>query len=507
MISLNRTTAAVAGRCFLAMLFVMAFAPAVRATPMVYTGIVVTDVRVGNNLMHNASLTISFAGDTDDILQVPVPSQECGGVGYFLYLTKGTARMQIEYLGHTRTARLQDGQIFVALDQCSGGIGFGSFLGPNGLEPAYPMALTLGTAEWAAIEYPSPLTGSLSTTGAAWSCIGFPPGGIDALPGTPDGACISPDTYPMKSDIGNVYVYQPYNELNDPTSVAIFSNHSGSTNRGLFLVRPPSRTPAPSFSAGEGTHVVYTLQTVADGSLGKHTFNQAVVTLQMVSDPRAVTTQSSAVDPTRNVYENKTGYATVTIDDGGQIYSAEFAPGEVFVRYDAGAGVAGFGSPISPTYPIALGCANTAYPSDSSYTADCVQGTAFDYLSITDRYEIFHGGTVAQLNYPVSPSAGVKTLPQSLAQSTLLTGTAHTCAGVYTIGFATLDQYFPGDLGVCGGPAPRGLHTSRGPLFLQDTVGSSLIPSTPLSGEAGADGGWDFANTGYLHVEVVHGDH
>ena len=104
----------------------------------------------------------------------------------------------------------------------------------------------------------------------------------------------------------------------------------------------------------------------------------------------------------------------------------------------------------------------------------------------------------------MGPSAGVAALPQSLSQNTLLTGTAHTCAGVYKIdpNVASISvPYFPGDLGVCAGPAPHGLDTSKGPLFLQDQEGGTLLLDLPPSG-AGSSGGWDLANSGFLHVEV-----
>ena len=81
----------------------------------------------------------------------------------------------------------------------------------------------------------------------------------------------------------------------------------------------------------------------------------------------------------------------------------------------------------------------------------------------------------------------------------------HTCAGVYTIIPAVSNVYFPGDLGVCSEPAPRGLHTSKGELFLQDREGGSLFLNNPPSG-AGSDPGWDLANSGFLHVEVSKGD-
>jgi len=505
----NRATRAVLGRCFLALISVCALASSLSAAPMVYTGLVVTDVRVGTTLFHNASLKITFEGDTNDILAVSVPSEECGGTP-FSYLAKGVARMEIEFRGHTHTATLQDGQVFVALDQCSGGIGFGSFLGPNCLEPAYPFALTLGTAEYASILYGGPLASALSVTGSAWSCIGYPPLGDDALPGTATGNCTPPDSYPLKSDIGDIFIYQPYYETDGPGTTELFSNHSGSTNRGAFLVRPKALRTAATTRSSDDDHasgVVYTLRTVADGWIGRHPFGQALVTLRMISDPRSVTTQPSPADPTKPLYENRSGYATVTIDDGEQVITAAFAPGEVYVRYDTATGVAGFGSQISPNYPIALNCANGAYPSDSSYTVDCLQGETWDYLNIDDSAEIFHGGTLAQLNAPGSPSAAVLALPQSLSQPTLLTGTTHTCAGLYTIAPPPDPfPYFPGDLAVCAAPAPRGLRTSRGALFLQDFEGGTLSLGGSAPSGAGSGGGWDFANGGFLDVEVYRGD-
>lgn len=506
---LNRATTAVLGRCFLALISVCALQSNLRAAPMVYTGRVVTDVRVGTTLLHNASLKITFTGDSNNILTVPVPSTECGGVGYFLYLTQGVAHVEIESQGRTRTAKLNDGQIFVAVDECNGGIGFGSFVGPNGFEPAYPLAYTMGTAEYWAIFDSSPLTdGFLSVTGSAWSCIGYPPGGAGALNGTPNGECTSPDAYPLASDIGNIYIYQPYYEGTGVGGIA--SNHSGSTNRGAFLVRSDGHSNLAASSAEESddeSGVVYTLQTVADGSIGNHAFYQALVTFRMVGNPRSVTTQPSPVDATKPLYENR-GHATVSIDDAGTVITAKFEPGEVYVRYDTGAGVAGFGSPISPTYPVALNCSDSAYPSDATYTVDCIQGEAWNYINSGSGGFAFRSGILDQLSDPSDPSAGVAALPQSLSQNTLLTGSTHTCAGVYTIGPTIPFIYFPGDLLVCGGPAPRGLHTSKGDLFLQDLVGGSqsLGNAAIVGNESASDPGWDLANSGSLHVEVRKGD-
>jgi hypothetical protein len=508
---LNCTTAVV-GRWFLLVISTLALGRNLPAQTRVYTGLVVTDVRVGTILMHNASLKITFEGDTDNIVPVAAPTV-CTGPAFF-YLAKGVARMEIEFQGRTRTARLDDDQVFVAVDECNGGIGFGSFTGPNGMEPAYPLAFTLGTAEYAAINYGdpygAPLKVTLSTTGSAWSCIGYPPVYVDQQQqGTLTGDCIPPDNYPLKSDIGDVFIYQPYYEHTDPGGADIQTNHAGSTNRGAFIVRPKADGPGAARDASESAHrsgVIYTLQTVADGTLGRHAFHQALVTFQMVSDIHSVTSQPSSVDVTKRVYENRAGYATITVDDGGDVITAEFDPGEVYVRYDTGAGVAGFGSKISPTYPIALDCSDSAYPSESDYTVDCLRGEVWNYLNSPNSdgsSAIFRAGTLAQLNYPVAPSAGIAQLRPSLSRNTLLTGTAHTCAGVYKIDPGIQGTYFPGDLGLCGGPAPRGLHTSKGELYLQDLEGGTLtLSNQPPIDEAGTGGGWDLANSGFLHVEV-----
>ena len=147
-------------------------------------------------------------------------------------------------------------------------------------------------------------------------------------------------------------------------------------------------------------------------------------------------------------------------------------------------------------------------PSDSTYTTDCLQGEAWNYVNSGSGGFQFRSGILDQLSAPGVPSTGVQSLPQFLSQSTLLTGPVHACAGFYTIGSTIPFVYLPGDLFVCGGPAPQGLHTSRGDLFLQDLVAGSLsLGNSPIVGnESGSDPGWDLSNSGSLHVEVFRGD-
>jgi len=255
-------------------------------------------------------------------------------------------------------------------------------------------------------------------------------------------------------------------------------------------------------AAAGATPVVYTLRTVADGKLGNHVFAEALVTIQMRGD--TATVQKQAGSNGGVLYTNATGTATVTVTDGGgRTTTATFAPGEVYVRYDAGSGIAGFGSPISPSYPIALGCDDYSFPA-GSYTQDCTQG---DWGPLGPSNSTYGNGTanaLAALAYYVpwsstSPnpyyyySAETVALPNNLTQSTLLTGIAHFCATTYSIG----TDVGTGDLSTCPSAAPRGLKTDHGGFFLQDQVGGTLAPPNPFGW-----GSWNNANTGALHVEV-----
>lgn len=201
--------------------------------PMVYTANLVTNIKIGNHTYHNTSVTIVFKGDTSDIADVAVggtllASQLCGGVGYFKYLSKGVATISARSAGTTITATLLPNQMFVALDSCNGGIGFGSYVTGN-LEPAYPVGFTLGTAMSGAVS--NDLTIPANMSGVAFSCIGYPPNPIGALNGN-NSVCTAPDAYPLYSNVGNVYIYQPY------TTRGYISNHNGSLNRGTFSIAP-----------------------------------------------------------------------------------------------------------------------------------------------------------------------------------------------------------------------------------------------------------------------------
>jgi hypothetical protein len=245
--------------------------------------------------------------------------------------------------------------------------------------------------------------------------------------------------------------------------------------------------------------VVYTLRTVADGKLGSYVFAESLVTIRMKADTSTVQKQ-----PGSNggfVYTNSVGTVTVRVTDAsGSTKGATFAPGEVYVRYDSGLGIAGFASALSPTYPVALDCDDVAYPSNATYVQDCLQS---DWTGNADEYNGTLSAQVAQtaiaaFGEVLSPELAL--LPQSLSQSTLMTGQAHSCATTYTVG-PTLGFFIIGDLSVCAGPASRGLVTDHGGFFLQDQIGGSVTPFNPIGW-----GGWGAANTGSLQVEVMTDD-
>ena len=220
------------------------------ATEMTYKAVFVTNVKLGAKMYQNAAVTVSFEGDTADITPavdqngVPIASTMCTntdgtGNGYFFLLAKGTASLSIDSQGRNVSAQFAPGQVFVALDTCNGGIGFGSFTGPNGLEPAYPVAFTLGTALSFAESTANPLGTAVNVSGNAWSCIGYPPETIGS-DGKGNGFCFAPESYPLHTTAGDALFYLPYRDIvlapGLPYDGSLYGNHIGSLNRGTFSI-------------------------------------------------------------------------------------------------------------------------------------------------------------------------------------------------------------------------------------------------------------------------------
>jgi len=217
----------------------LSFASAAQAGPVTYRGTVVTNIRLGTQSYQNAALSMTFVGDTTDVAPATdangnnIPSYFCPGMVVFYWIAKGRASFSFESGGKRVSGHFLPGQIFVALDTCNGGIGFGSYTGPHGVEPAYPLAYTHGSAENFSFSK-NPLSTAVNTSGNAWSCIGFPPDFNSTGNGGP---CTSPDAYPLHTDLGqDLFVYMPYRFLCGYDDVSICADYSGSMNRGTFSV-------------------------------------------------------------------------------------------------------------------------------------------------------------------------------------------------------------------------------------------------------------------------------
>lgn len=201
------------------------FAGSAVAAPVTYTAFLVTDVSVGGVFYHNAAVTLTFAGDTRDIhlltdFSVQSSSDPNGGGAF---IERGRASVLVVSGTKHVSARIAPNQIIVSYDDANGGIGFSSYVGPNGFEPAYPFGLVDGTVQYRADPI-AMLSTPMNFGGNAWSCIGYPPDTND---------CTAPDAYPIKTDKGPLVIYNPYEAQWGDGSLG---SHSGTMNRGVFSI-------------------------------------------------------------------------------------------------------------------------------------------------------------------------------------------------------------------------------------------------------------------------------
>jgi hypothetical protein len=198
------------------------------AAPISYRASVVTNIRLGAQNYQNAALDLTFSGDTADIGPVTDSSGNPLPGNCYFQLSKGRASFSFETGGTRVAGQFLPGQLFVALDACAAGIGLGSFTGPNGFEPVYPLGFTHGSADNFAAGNPSALSTHANVSGNAWSCIGYPPSN--------GGSCTAPDAYPLHTNLGqDLFVYMPYLFIcGYPDEICL--TKSGSMNRGTFSI-------------------------------------------------------------------------------------------------------------------------------------------------------------------------------------------------------------------------------------------------------------------------------
>jgi hypothetical protein len=203
-----------------------------QSATVTYSAYVVTDVSLAGHFHHNAQVTLTFQGNAKDIhaFYAQDPDQSDRGVsswyGQGQCIDIGQASVKIVTPGQTMAANFLPGQILVAYDVHNFGIGFSSYTGPRGIEPAYPLSFVDGTV---ALGRNTALNTTFNLSGKAWSCIGYPP--LSDQNPNPD-RCGDPNQYPLHTDQGDFVIYQPYNNIElDGT---LCCNYGGTLNRGTF---------------------------------------------------------------------------------------------------------------------------------------------------------------------------------------------------------------------------------------------------------------------------------
>jgi hypothetical protein len=360
--------------------------------PITYTGFIITDGQLGSWQFHNARVVLTFKSDTE-FIQAIDPSCVMGQ--HVVYNPTGVATITIADHERVVTARFDRNQIFVSFDQDAGGVGFGSFApGPPfvnatcanaaGLTPTYPLGLHHGTMDDAGCSnctattpnqnaFPSNLQGVVGFSGKAYTCDGVPQNTV-----------CQPPAWALKTDHGDLYLAEPYQEQD------IFWGELLSLNGGFFFQEPghsgsplPASVLAPSGSVPTGS-ITYHMFLVSDVSLNGQLYQNASVHLTLRSDIAHVTPL-----PNGNQYAsmNSSGVARVDIKAAGRTVSAEFAPGQIYAYFDPTAG-AGFGSQSGgQAYPAVL--APTFIHVDTEVfaaVADILIGAASNYHGPASYY-------------------------------------------------------------------------------------------------------------------------
>jgi len=213
--------------------------------------------------------------------------------------------------------------------------------------------------------------------------------------------------------------------------------------------------------------VTYTARAVVSGSLGSHVFSNARMAITMRGDTRNVQARQgmypSGVTACCELENHGYSASISVIENNGRKWSAHFLPGEVFARYDEIRGLVGFGSAVSPYYPITVGCFDPPACSDLGDVEDfsgLTDFAKFDGLATVIADFDFWGPFVGSLD------TGIDNF-ETLSASALLAGATHTCANGVTGNY-------------CSDAAPPALHTDRGDLYLSD-----LMYADPVTGNVG----------------------
>jgi hypothetical protein len=357
--------------------------------PITYTGFFVTDGQLGSWQFHNARVILTFRSDTRFIQTVNLT---CFGQNA-VYNPVGVATITIADHDRVVTARFRQNQIFVSFDQDAGAVGFGSFAPggvydnvtcahTDGLTPTYPLGLHHGTTDGnvgcSDCSFPETLQGTAGFSGKAYTCAGIP-----------QVTDCQPPSWALKTDHGDLYLAEPYQEDDIQWGLSL------SLNGGFFFQEPgffSSPLPASIFAPASPvptSSITYHMFLVSDVSLNGQLYPNASVHLSLRSDVAHVTPLPNG-DPYSAM--NSHGVASVDITSNGHTISAKFAPNQIYAYIDPTAG-AGFGSQsggqaypavVAPTFPhgdteLFASVANILIGNAANYT-----WAAYDYSGPTN---------------------------------------------------------------------------------------------------------------------------
>ena len=208
--------------------------------------------------------------------------------------------------------------------------------------------------------------------------------------------------------------------------------------------------------SAQAAPVVFTAYAVTDGALGSLTFTDSPVVMTFSGDTENISMQTVGG---KAFYRIDKGSARVSVTVAGTTTSAQLTDGQVYVHYDVENSIVGFGSSVSPDYPLTMSC---GLPNSACAALFGPNGIPGPFAGLVGAIADFDASPPDRSFY----SAAVLNHRQTLAKSMVLTGTVNACGPGY--------NFFP--LTVCPSPPATKIQTDQGEFYLQDqTFGDGIF--------------------------------
>jgi hypothetical protein len=350
-------------------------------------------------------------------------------------------------------AKFDPNQIFVSMDiglkvdrpHIGGrGVGFGMYT-PTGIEPVYPFGIQDGTVDWGDITedggtasaglqgLPISLSDATAFSGRAFACVGFFSDG-DV------GTC--PAASALHTDKGDFFISLQHDLFEFNNAPQISDALDGGFFWSMVGEEAEEFTLAPSLLSTPLRHaakpITYRGYTDADVTLGNRHFKRAQVYLSVDADAADAVPFSAG---SSHGYMNPGGNAHVTVVAGGRRFSADFAPGQIYVYFDVGTASVGFGSTAGGRgYPLSI----TGITDDDGLVENSSVAAVADIINTPGDAQLYSPATA--------------TLATDLTNETVLSGGASSCAA------ADFDPL----TSTCTDLTPKALRTNRGDFRISE---------------------------------------